>query len=103
MFISKLSTELKRGTLNTELESTFECLLSVIIENVTITHPETDASVGGIDDFDTECTTSVLIDEEKTNNRLLDLTSRMVGAALGSARHECCTSSSASDRDQQSV
>ena len=44
---------------------------------------ETDASVGGVDDFNSECTTSVLIDEEKTNNRLLDLTSRMVGAALG--------------------
>ena len=36
---------------------------------------KTDASVGGVDDFNSECTTSVLIDEEKTNNRLLDLTS----------------------------
>ena len=61
MFISKLSTELKGVPFNTELESTFECLLSVIIENVTITHPETDASVEGVDDFNSECTTSVLI------------------------------------------
>ena len=64
---------------------------------------ETDASVGGIDDFNTECTTSVLIDEEKTNNRLLDLTSRMVGAALGVSSTRMLHFSSASDRDQQSV
>ena len=44
---------------------------------------ETDASVEGIDDFNTEVHHQRFDWMKKTNNRLLDLTSRMVGAALG--------------------
>ena len=62
MFISKLSTELKRGTpliLSWKkyvrvftFGNNRECQLRIL---------ETDASVGGVDDFNSECTTSVLI------------------------------------------
>ena len=83
MFISKLSTELKRGTpliLSWKVRSVFtfgnnrECHNYASWKRMRVSE--------GVDDFNSECTTSFDW-MKKTNNRLLDLTSRMVGAALG--------------------